>query len=177
MKREMKKGWLLIGVWALMGLSGCLPDVEVPTAEEQLQDQLNVVNKLQLEKDLKTIDDSLAKRNIVALKEPLGVRYVVHAMGSGTKPTLTSRIRAKYEGRLFANKAIFAKLDTIDITLQELIIGWQTTVPLMPNGSKFTLYIPSGYGYGPVDVRDNNATVLIPRNSNLIFDIELLDVQ
>lgn len=173
----MKKGWLLVGAWVVLGLSGCLPDVEVPSADEQLQDQLALVNKVQLEADLKTIDDSLTRRKIVALKEPQGVRYVVHNTGTGPKPTLTTRIRAKYEGRLFANKTVFAKLDTIDITLQELIIGWQTTVPLMPEGSKFTLYIPSGYGYGPVDVRDNNGTVLIPRNSNLIFDIELLDVQ
>lgn len=178
MKREVTKSgvWVVLVVFVL-GFSGCLPDAEPITPEKALEDQLNNVNKIQLEKDLKVIDDSLARRNIVASKETNGVRYVVQTMGTGTKPTLSSKITAKYTGKIFSTGAVFAPTDNITINLYDLIIGWQTTVPLMPNGSKFILYIPSGFGYGAVDVRDNtNNTIIIPRNSNLIFEIELQEV-
>jgi FKBP-type peptidyl-prolyl cis-trans isomerase FkpA len=179
MKKEgMKSVVFLVVLGFVFGLAGCLPDAEPLTPEKALADQLNIVNKIQLEKDLKAIDDTLSRRGITALKEVNGVRYVVETEGTGIKPTLSNKITAKYTGRILSSGATFAPTDTITINLYDLIIGWQTTVPLIPKGSKFTLYIPSGYGYGNVDVRNNTTNaIIIPKNSNLIFDIELLDVQ
>ncbi len=161
----------------LLLMSSCLPDVDPLTPQEALDQQINNVNKTQLEADLKVIDDSLARWSITASKEPYGVRYVLQTEGTGTKPALDNVVVAKYTGRLLKTGAVFAPTDTINIRLYDLIVGWQTTMPLIPKGSKVTLYIPSGYGYGSVDIRDNQGAVLIPRNSNLIFDIELLDVK
>jgi FKBP-type peptidyl-prolyl cis-trans isomerase len=40
------------------------------------------------------------------------------------------------------------------------------------------LYIPSGLGYGPNDVKNQNTgDIVIPKNSNLIFEIQLDNVQ
>lgn len=179
MKMEvMKRGIFTVMLISLVVLSGCLPDAELLTPEKALADQIENVNKVQLEKDLKIIDDTLARRSITPLKETNGVRYVVDLAGTGSKPTLSSQITAKYTGKIFSSGKVFAPTDTLTIRLYDLIIGWQTTVPLISSGSKFTLYIPSGYGYGTVDVRDNNTNeILIPKNSNLIFEIELLKVE
>lgn len=179
MKREVMKGAIFVAILgSLIVLSGCLPDAEPLTPEKALADQINNVNKVQLEKDLKIIDDTLARRNITALKETNGVRYVIDVEGTGLKPSLSSQITAKYTGRILSSGNVFAPTDTLTIKLYDLIIGWQTTVPLIAKGSKFTLYIPSGFGYGTVDVRDSNTNaILIPKNSNLIFEIELLNVE
>ncbi len=183
-KKDMKSGikgfWVAataISAFGLLLMSSCLPDVEQLTPQQALDQQIANVNKAQLEADLKIIDDSLERWGINASKEPNGVRYLVQEAGTGAKPALDNVVVAKYTGKLLKTGVVFAPTDTINIRLYDLIIGWQTTLPLISNGSKVTLYIPSGYGYGSVDIRDNQGAVLIPRNSNLIFDIELLDVK
>jgi len=167
----------LIGILVVL-FSSCLPEVEPLTPEKALQDQLNLVDKYQLQADLKAIDDSLSRWGITPLKEPFGVRYSVQQEGTGAKPTLSKKIKAKYSGRILKTGALFTKAsDTLDIQLLNLILGWQTALPLIPEGSKFTLYIPSPYGYGNVDYRDPKTNaIIIPKNSNLVFDIELLSV-
>ncbi len=156
-------------------LNSCLKTEDPPSAEERLRSALNGVNKTQLEADLKVIDDSLQRWFITAEKEPNGVRYVVHSSGSGPKPTLTSPITFKYTGKLLSTGEVFDS-GTTTYPLNELIIGWQTTLPLLNEGTNVTLYIPSGYGYGPQVRTDENGNVVIPANSNIIFEMELLDV-
>jgi FKBP-type peptidyl-prolyl cis-trans isomerase len=175
--------WLgLVTLLALMStilmLSGCLKTVEPTSPEDNLKQQLANVNKAQLEIDFKIIDDSLAKWGLtpVILKETNGVRYEMKTMGSGVKPSLSNKIRIKYSGRLLSTGKIFDSSASTDFYLYQLVIGFQTTMPLIPKGSIVTLYIPSGYGYGPTDLIDNSGNVLIPKNANLIFDVELLDI-
>lgn len=176
MKSRILIGFLFL-TSGLFFLSGCLETADPVTPEAALANQISATDKLQLQADLKIIDDTLARRNIVAQKETNGVRYVIQTLGTGAKPTLSSVIKAKYVGKIFSSGAIFAPADTLEIELYNLIIGWQTTMPLMPAGTKLTLYIPSGYGYGSRDVTDTSGKVIIPKNSNILFEIELLEVK
>lgn len=157
-------------------LSSCF-DNDIPSVEEILQQNLDGVDKERLEADLKIIDDSLQRWQLVAEKEPHGVRYIVHTQGSGPKPTLRSGIIFNYEGRLLSNNSVFDEGDMAGAPLSRLIVGWQTTLPLLNEGTRATLYIPSSYAYGPQEIRDQDNKVIVPANSNLIFEIELLDVQ
>ena len=52
-----------------------------------------------------------------------------------------------------------------------LIRGWEKGIINQPAGSKLTLIIPSALGYGPQDLG------IIPANSSLIFDIEIVSVK
>ncbi len=171
---------MVLLVLVSMGLifSGCLDTVEPMSYEDNLKQELANVNKPQLEIDFKLIDDSLAKWGLtpVILKEPNGVRYEVKTMGSGVKPVLSNKIKIKYSGRLLSTGKIFDSSPSMDFYLFQLVTGFQTTMPLIPKGSVVTLYIPSGYGYGPTDFLDGSGNILIPKNSNLIFEVELLDV-
>jgi FKBP-type peptidyl-prolyl cis-trans isomerase FkpA len=155
-------------------LTSCFKD-DIPSAEEVLKSNLENVDKTQLEKDLKVIDDSLEQWSIFADQEPNGVRYVINSIGFGPKPTLTSNIYFTYKGMLLKDKSVFDQ-GTTSYPLSGLIIGWQTTLPLLPEGTNVTLYIPSGYGYGNYEIKDQDGAVKIPANSNLIFNIEILDV-
>ena len=93
--------------------------------------------------------------------------------GTGTKPTTASTVEVKYKGSLI-NGTVFdqtATDKTFTYALSGLILGWQIGIPLMKEGGKAILIIPSQLGYG----RENLG--VIPPNSVLIFDIELIDVK
>ncbi|HEY5826433.1 MAG TPA: FKBP-type peptidyl-prolyl cis-trans isomerase [Cyclobacteriaceae bacterium] len=127
---------------------------------------------VQLEKDIVIIDQYLADKGITATKDTTGVRYVVHKLGTGPKPTLSNCIRVSYTGTFLSDGSQFDTNSDIKFVLgsPNLITGWKIAFPKLPQGSKATLYIPSVYAYGPT------AKDKIPANSNLIFEVELLDV-
>lgn len=171
-------GTLVALVSMVVTFSGCLKTEEPITPEDNLKLELANVDKAQLEIDFKIIDDSLTRWALTPgiLKEPNGVRYEVKTMGTGVKPSLSNKIRIKYSGRLLSTGTIFDSSPSTDFYLYLLVTGFQTTMPLIPKGSVVTFYIPSGYGYGPYDFKDNSGNVLIPKNSNLIFDVEFLNI-
>ncbi len=105
-----------------------------------------------------------------------GLQYTVTTMGTGPKPTATSKVTVKYTGKLI-DGTVFDSTDKnggqpISFGLNQVIKGWTEGLQLMPTGSKFTFYIPSELGYG-----DNGAGGLIPGGATLIFDIELLSFE
>ena len=127
---------------------------------------------VQLEKDIVIIDQYLADRGITATEDTTGVRYVIHTLGTGPIPTLSTCIRVNYTGTLLSDGSQFDTNSDIKFILSSpnLINGWKIAFPKLPQGSKATLYIPSVYAYGP------SSQATIPANSNLIFEVELLDV-
>lgn len=186
---SIKSGLFVFFILSIFLLSGCLNNnnVEDPITPEQfLENALKEVDQTKLASDLTVIDDSLEMWDITPniLIEPKGVRYTIDEAGpiDGTKPTLSSIIKFKYTGKLLSTGAVFDTSENstdkfVEAYLYGLIIGFQTTAPLLTKGTKATLYIPSGYGYGSVDRTNNQGVVVIPKNSNLIFEIELLDVR
>lgn len=159
-------------------LAGCKKEEEPVTALDVLTRRLEQVDQVQLNSDLAVIDDSLDLWGLAdkVQKEPNGVRYIVDTLGTGPFPVLESAVRMKYTGKLLSTGEVFDSNNNAVFFLFELITGFQTTVPLLPVGTKATLYIPSGYGYGPNDNVDPDGNVIIPGNANLIFEIEILEI-
>ncbi len=127
----------------------------------------------QAEVDDQIIKDYLVSKNLTAIKDPSGLYYIMTATSTGTSPTLTSTVEVKYKGSLL-NGTVFdqtATDKTFTYALSGLIKGWQIGIPLMKEGGKATLIIPSKLGYGSENLG------VIPPNSVLIFDIELIDVK
>lgn len=143
-----------------------------PNQEKITSDSLLIVQYLQAnEIDLETTE---IKNN---------VRYLITELGTGETPCLESNIKIKYRGSLMKTGYIFDPDQETeeDVDWQErettfnlgsLITGWQIVLPSIPMGSKLTLYIPSGYGYGT----SGGGGGAIPVNANLIFEIELLEI-
>ncbi len=60
---------------------------------------------------------------------------------------------------------------------QGLIPGFQIGINGMKVGGERLIAIPPSLGYGSQDVKDSTGKVIIPANSTLIFDVELVNVK
>ena len=130
-----------------------------------------VVNQPELDDQL--IKGYLFANNLNATKDPSGLYYIMTVNGTGVSPTIASTIEVKYSGYLL-DETVFdqtASGKTFSSPLSGLIKGWQIGIPLIKKGGKATLFIPSALGYG------GQAAGVIPANSVIVFDIELIDVR
>lgn len=99
-------------------------------------------------------------------------------IGAGPEAKAGDTISVNYVGAL-ANGAVFDASDkhggpaTFQIGVGQLIKGWDIGIPGMKVGGKRKLVVPSSLGYGSQNVGNG----LIPPNSTLIFEVELLAVQ
>lgn len=96
-------------------------------------------------------------------------------IGSGDEVVEGATISAHYTGALCKDGKIFqSSHDTgepVTFGLNKVIKGWTRGVPGMKVGGVRRLIIPSELGYGSARASSN-----IPPNSDLVFDIELVDI-
>ena len=121
--------------------------------------------------DQRIIEQYLQDNNINAQEHPSGLYYLIDTPGTGGHPDIMDSVEVRYKGYL-TNGFIFDQTpsgQTSKFPLMNLIEGWQVGIPLLQKDGKGTLYLPSGLGYG------SNSNAVIPANSVLIFDIELID--
>jgi FKBP-type peptidyl-prolyl cis-trans isomerase FkpA len=128
--------------------------------------------------EVTAVEQYLASKNITdATKHPNGFYYKITAPGTGSTPGMCSQIGILYKGQL-TNGTIFDQTTNGQMrvfTLGELIAGWKLGIPLIkPGGGKIQLYLPPSLAYGSSDIKDQQGTVVIPANSVLIFEVELV---
>ena len=154
----------------LFTFSGCLKSTEIPCTQAVDPIRLANVNQQQLKLDVDAIDQYLTDNSITAVKDPSGLRYVISNEGDAARACLEKRILVTYSGKLMTNGTVFdSNTDGLVFNLSGLILGWQIGLLKVGRGGKITLYIPSVYGYG------SQGSSKIPANSNLIFDVTLVD--
>ncbi len=137
------------------------------------QSKLDAVNAAQLEIDNKIIDDYIIANNLGPVQEVNGIKYIIKTEGSGVIPCLENTVEVAYTGRLLSDGKTFDRnLSGVSFTLNQLILGWQLSFTSFTRGTSVTIFVPSGYGYGP-----NGFLPAIPANANLIFDVELKNVR
>lgn len=112
-----------------------------------------------------------------------GIRYQVikQAPKEAAKPKSGQKVIVNYTGWLDDNDQPGQKFDssydrneafTFNVGTGQVIKGWDESVLEMRVGEKRRVIIPPGLAYGNRGVRN-----IIPPNSTLIFDIELIDVK
>ncbi|MBX2947119.1 MAG: FKBP-type peptidyl-prolyl cis-trans isomerase [Cyclobacteriaceae bacterium] len=149
-------------------LAGCLK--ESPCTRVVSQSRIDALNQTRLQQDIQTIDSYLEDNSITAIADPSGIRYTIDIEGDGVEPCLEYTITVMYKGKLLSTGAQFdASSSPVSFPLSNLILGWQVILPKIKAGSRITLYLPSGFGYGSA------ASGAIPANSNLIFEIDLIN--
>jgi FKBP-type peptidyl-prolyl cis-trans isomerase len=105
-----------------------------------------------------------------------GLKYTVLKHGTGTvSPKATDTVKVHYHGTLL-NGTIFdssvQRGEPISFPLNGVIRGWTEGLQLMKVGDKFKFEIPPDLAYG----QDGRPPV-IPPNSTLVFEVELLEIQ
>lgn len=95
--------------------------------------------------------------------------------GTGPSPTAADVVLVNYVGHLSDGKE-FDKGDKVAIPLEGVVPGFTEGLTKMQKGGRYKLFIPAKKAYG-AEPQTNRATgqVVIPANSDLTFDIELID--
>jgi len=107
-----------------------------------------------------------------------GVRYIVQKQGSGSKPAAGKTVKVNYTGSLLSG-TVFDRSDVRGGPLEfqagtgRVIKGWDEAVLDMKVGEKRLVIIPPELAYGEREVGNG----LIPANSFLVFEMELVGVQ
>ncbi len=129
--------------------------------------------------EIQAVQTYLTSNNITATQHCSGLFYQIETPGTGTiTPTVCSYVTVKYVGKL-TNGSIFDQTQgaaTYAQYLGNLVRGWANGIPYVKSGGKIRLYIPPTLGYGASD-QVRSGVVVIPGNSILIFEIELVNVQ
>ncbi|MGD9382288.1 MAG: FKBP-type peptidyl-prolyl cis-trans isomerase [Candidatus Thorarchaeota archaeon] len=99
-------------------------------------------------------------------------------VGTGASPTKGQTVVVHYTGWLTDGKKFDSSVDRgtpfeFKIGLGEVIQGWDQGVLTMKIGGKRKLTIPPELAYGSRDVGGG----LIPANSTLVFEVELLGLK
>lgn len=114
--------------------------------------------------------------NIIQMENGLKIEDL--KVGTGPEAKQGDTITVNYVGAL-ENGTVFDASDkhggpaTFQIGVGQLIKGWDEGIPGMKVGGKRKLVVPPSLGYGSQNIGNG----LIPPNSTLVFEVELLAVQ
>ncbi len=119
--------------------------------------------------------DANAKKDGVVTTDS-GLQYKVITAGDGAKPTTEDKVIAHYKGTLLDGTVFDSSYDrgepaTFPVT--GVIQGWQETLQLMTEGSKWEIVVPANLAYGPRGAGQGSP---IGPNETLIFEIELIAI-
>lgn len=106
---------------------------------------------------------------------PSGLKYKVIKKGTGKSPKATDTVTVNYTGTLTNGTKFDSSYDhggPISFPLNRVIPGWTEGLQLMQEGATYEFYIPAKLAYG-----ERGAGAAVPPNSDLIFEVELIEVQ
>ena len=117
----------------------------------------------------------LSKHNIAAQTTAQGLYYFIEREGDGAAPKAGDYVVLHYLGKRLDGKVFDQSPKNEPFVFQlgyrQVIKGWDLGIPMFKVGSKGSLYIPSSLAYGKV-----GAGKLIPPNTDLVFDVEVLKI-
>ena len=126
--------------------------------------------------EITQLESWLASASITATRHCSGMYYTIDAAGSGGTPTICSIVSVKYKGQLTNGTVFDQATSPVSFQLSGLIEAWKKGIPLVKAGGKVKLYCPPSLAYGSQDIRDGSGNIVIPANSILIFEVELVGV-
>ena len=106
---------------------------------------------------------------------PSGLQFEIIESGEGRSPSATSTVVTHYHGT-FVNGDVFdSSVDRgapAEFPVNRVIAGWTEALQMMKEGDKWRLVLPPEIAYG-----ERGAGGLIPPNTVLVFEVELIEVR
>lgn len=145
--------------------------LEYVKARQSADDKIK--NAAYIAENTKWLEDNKMKEGVVTL--PSGLQYKVITAGKGKVATKSDNVTVKYEGKMIDGTVFDSSYkrnpDTTTFRPDQVIKGWTEALCLMPEGSKWELYIPQELAYG-----ERQAGKIKPY-STLIFTVEVVSVE
>jgi len=161
MQANLSKSYMswIVTIGLLFMATSCLKD---QSEDQKLEEQ-------------RLLQEYLETNNITVQPTESGLYYIETLAGSGAQPDSGNSVTVDYTGKLI-NGNIFDSSQnrgpfTFQISVEQVIAGWEEGIYMMKKGGKATLIIPSDLGYGAY------GSYSIPPYATLIFDVELKDIQ
>ena len=114
------------------------------------------------------------KEGVITL--PSGLQYKILNAGEGKKPSGNDVVFCNYRGTLLNGMEFDSSYrrggKPSPFALARVMRGWKEALQLMPEGSKWQIFVPSDLAYGA-----SGAGKVIEPNSTLIFDLELVSIR
>ena len=108
-----------------------------------------------------------------------GLQYEVIEAADGPMPASTDSVQVNYVGKLFSGEEFdssYKRGSAAVFSLDQVIPGWSEGLQLMNVGSKYVFTVPPSLGYGESGAGDSQGNEIIPPNSVLVFEVELLAI-
>lgn len=142
--------------------------------KKMLKDKQEKINQEIMKKNKKQvdmIDDFLSK----AIEDSSGIKYFIQKKSDNTdgNPNDSSQVTVHYRGVLLNGTVFDSSYDRgqpAQFPVNGVIPGFSVALKQMKKGEKRIVFIPSNLAYG-----ERGAGGAIPPNSDLIFELELLD--
>ncbi|PHS69196.1 MAG: hypothetical protein COB23_07555 [Methylophaga sp.] len=162
-------------------LAGKQPQLDPATAEkvigdfqqEKAKQMASEMNKKQ-EVSTAYLADNAKKEGVITTES--GLQYRVITEGDGAKPTAEDKVIVHYKGTLLDGTVFDSSYDRgepASFPVTGVIQGWQETLQLMTEGSKWEIVVPANLAYGPRGAGQGSP---IGPNETLIFEIELIAI-
>lgn len=162
------------------GLMDVLDKKDLKLTDEQIGDFFNKYmmerGKFVKERNLKKGQDFLKENKVKegVVETESGLQYKHIQEGTGISPKEKDTVEVHYTGTLIDGTEFDSSKrhgQTVSFPLDRVIKGWTEGIQHMKEGGKMMLYVPSELGYG------SRNSHLIPANSVLIFEVELVKVK
>ncbi|MDX2003260.1 MAG: peptidylprolyl isomerase [Chitinophagales bacterium] len=137
-----------------------------------------LVAQKKVEEQMKAQEALLAQYKSKAKTTSTGLMYIIEKQGTGPNAKAGDTVTVHYKGALLDGTKFDASYDhpgaepiKFPLGMRMVIPGWEEGIALLNPGTKAKLIIPAQLAYGP-----NSPSPLIPPNSTLVFDVELVAV-
>lgn len=106
---------------------------------------------------------------------PSGIQYRIIEAGSGPKPTVNSEVKLHFRGSLVTGQefaSTYQGNNPVTMKVSDAPIpGLKAVLPMMPNGSRWELFLPADQAYG------NTPRSPIGPGQAVVFDVRVVEVK
>lgn len=138
--------------------------------QEKVKEQKNAAY---IAENTKWLEENKTKEGVITT--PSGLQYKIITKGNGAVAETSDNVTVKYEGKMIDGTVFDSSYkrnpDTTSFRPDQVIKGWTEALCMMPEGSKWELYIPQELAYG-----ERQAGSIKPY-STLIFTVEVIKVE